>query len=503
MEPGGEALVRLTGVVVVLGATMASAGPRTLVVGAGDCQSVELVTGVGDFNAALKERLKADLYESDVVLDIVRPRPTRSPDDVERLVESARTLFYNGQNERSLELLKQALSELERAPLTGEPWKVMAQALTLKGVVLLGLGKRAEASESFKQVLRVEPGYALNKDEFAPSIVSQFEGHRKELARQKKTAVTVQSTPAGGQVLVEGRAVGVTPVKLELATGAYRVTVRLQNRHSFLRVVQVPREAQLQVDLASEGALAAQAPLCLDARERAAEAAALKLANTVTADDLVLVRHDTTRGGPGQFVASRYEIRTGSMVREGRVQVPARGKPAFADLANFLLTGQGSTALVMTDAMPPSPAAQPAATVTRPPPSLTPGPTEPPAAPAVIEARGISLPRVVSYTLFGAGAVGVGTGLALFFAGGADRDRLAQLRQPSGKLPDPSEPTHREALDTVGRIDANQRLAFAVLGAGLGAATAGLVTFLFFPAEAPARVVIAPNGMGVVASGSF
>ncbi|MCA3014084.1 MAG: PEGA domain-containing protein, partial [Myxococcaceae bacterium] len=210
-------MTRSTAVVMVLAAALSEAAPKTLVVGAGDCDAAVLATGLSDLSAALRARLKADLYESDVVLDIVRPRPSRSLDDVQRQVESARTLFYNGQNDRALDLLRQALAELERSPLAGEPWRVMSQAHALKAVVLLALGRKPEALEAFRAVLRVEPSLVLSKDEFTPSAMAQFEALRKELGRAKRASLRVQSSTPGAEVLLEGRVMGVTPLTLSLA----------------------------------------------------------------------------------------------------------------------------------------------------------------------------------------------------------------------------------------------------------------------------------------------
>ncbi len=503
-------LERSCGLLLLAG--VASAAPRTLVVGTGDCQSVELVTGLTDFQAALKGPLKGDLYDADVVLDIVRPRPTRSLDDVQRQVESARTLFYNGQTDRSLDLVRQALTELERAPIAGEPWAVRSQALVLQGVAALALGKKADGLESFRRVLRVEPAFKLNPDEFTPGVIQQFDALRRELTRQKKASLQVQSSPPGAQVLLEGRVMGVTPLKLELAPFAYRLLARLNDQVSYLRVVTVPREGVVQIDLGAEGALATQAPLCIAAKDKAAEVAALKLANTVTADDLLLVRFEGSKGAPGQFVASRYEIRTGSMVREGRVQAPSRGKPAYAALATFVLTGQGSSIILA----PVEPMALPSTVVTNPTaPALAPSPTvaSTPAAgevsaPVQPPAQGpsprASTARVVSFVGLGVGAaVGIAGGV-VFALGGADRLLLASLRQANGKLPEPSEPGHREALNAITRVDFNQTLALSLIGVGAGAAIAGLVSVFLFPADAVAlSAAPSPSGGSVTLSGRF
>ncbi len=503
--------MRLTAFAVTLLGSVAIAAPRTLVVGSGDCQNVDLVSGVNEFSAALRDRLRADLYEPDVVLDIVRPRPTRTLEDVERQVESARTLFFNGQLERSLDLLKQALVELERAPVAGQPWKVTAQALVLQGVVSLSLNKKPDALESFRRVLRVEPSHTLSGDEFAPSVISQFEAVKRELARLKKTQVQFQSSRAGDEVLVDGRVIGTTPAKLELIAGTYRVLLRSKDRASFVRVISTPRDALVNVDLATEGALAVQPPLCLDAKEKAAEAAALKLANTVTADDLVLVRVEGK--GTGPIIASRYEIRTGTMLREGRVQ---RNKQAFLALATFLITGQGSADLLAPGAVPKAEVAvvQPTKTVPEPvklepvkPPPPEPAKVTPDvvltAPPAPPPSTTTSTARLVGYGITGAGAASVIAGIAFFASGDTDRTRLAQLKQSNGKLPDPSSPLHRDALDLLSKTDTNRTLSAVLIGAGVGLAASGLLAVFLFPGETAVSAVPTATGGTVVVSGRF
>lgn len=498
----------------VVTASVVAAAPKTLVVGAGDCQGVELVTGLTDFSAALRPKLKADLYEADVVLDIVRPRPTRTLDDVQRQVESARTLFYNGQTERALDLLRQALSELERAPIVGEPWKVMAQAHALKGVVLLGLGKKPEALDAFRAVLRVEPTHALSKDDFTPSVLSQFEALRKELARVKKAQLQVQSSTVGAEVLLEGRLMGVTPLTLSLTPASYRLLVRAGDRASYLRVVSVPREGVVQVDLEAEGALATQAPLCLNAKDKVAESAALKLANTVTADDLVLVRREGPRSTPGSFVAARYEIRTGSVVREGRVQAPLKGKPAFPALAEFLLTGQGSSLIVTPDAPTsmvvvekkparPSDVVVEQVVEARPLETTTP-PTEPPPPPPLVPAQAsISGARIASFVLMGVGLGLAVTGVVLDLQGAGTRDRFQSLLQ-NGRLPNPSDPTHREALNLAVVVENSRRVAWSLLGAGLGVLASGVAAFFVFPGTSTTVAAVpGPSGGAFSVSSTF
>jgi hypothetical protein len=74
-------------------ALAALAGPRTVVVAAGDCRDASLLAATRDFVSAAAGPLGSDLLEAEVVLDIVRPRPARSLQDIERQVESAKALL--------------------------------------------------------------------------------------------------------------------------------------------------------------------------------------------------------------------------------------------------------------------------------------------------------------------------------------------------------------------------------------------------------------------------
>src|SRR5688572_17827696 len=120
--------------IVVLAAGTAWAG-KTVVLTAGDCSDAALINSARDFRDAAKPLLSSDVIDDESVLDIVRPRPTRGLADLERQVESAKTLFYGGQNERALEQVQRALLELERAEPDSKPWPLTESALLLQAEI--------------------------------------------------------------------------------------------------------------------------------------------------------------------------------------------------------------------------------------------------------------------------------------------------------------------------------------------------------------------------------
>jgi hypothetical protein len=480
-------------------AALAHGGPKTLVVAAGDCRNVELNNGMRDFSGALREQLHQDLFDAELVLDIIRPRASRSLEDVKRQVESARTLLYSGQRDRAVELVKQALSELDRASPQVHPWEVTAEALVVQAQLARDLGRKSETLDAWRRVLRIDPGYKLDPDYFTPSELTAFDQLRKELLRTRKVALQVQSAPAGAEVFLDGRSVGKTPLRLDVLPGSYRLSLVLGEQVSFTRTVSAPSETV--VDLAAEGVVSTEAPVCLATDDNSA---AFKLATLVGADAVAVLRLTSTRGNPSFYRATLAQVRTGTLVREGGVQTAK-----LRALAHFIATG------VPTPDVETGKAPVPAPSVTTPPsePSptvapavvLTPQPVDPPpATPVSAPTSHLSGARVTAWVLLGAGAVSAVVGGVVYAAGGADRQTLADLTL-TGKLPAPSNPGHRDALNLMPGIDANRQLSMTLLGAGAGLVAAGLVTLALFPAETPVQTAVLPlpGGASVAIAGSF
>jgi hypothetical protein len=481
-------------VVVVAVSAAAFAGKKTVVVGAGDCKDGVLLSAIKDFQDASRLQLKGDLLEPDAVLRAVRPQATRSLDDISRQVDTARSLLYGGQNDRGLELVQDALTELERVSPQARPWALTVNALVLQAQLLKNLERQKDAAEAFRRVLRLDAGFKLDPDNYPPSTLAALDAVRKELARAKKLTLQVVATPPGAQVVVDGRELGRAPLKVELVPGTYRVALLSQDAVSFPHRVNLQRAETLQIDMGFEGAVAQQAPLCVNAE---LDSAAISLASSVAGEQVVVLRNAALRGNPPYVTGTLYEVGRAERVRNAGVR-----PEQLRDLMLYLFTGKPELAAsAPVEKAPgvvekaPEPAAERPVSVTPP----------PPVAPTTV-ADDSTLPALkvrsaVGFTTLFGGAALLITGAVLYAAVGApDRALLDQSRDASGRFG----PMFDQAV--LGRVDSNTVLSFALMGVGVGAALAGVLTFTLFPGS-PTVVVVAPTPTGTggafSVSGSF
>lgn len=379
----GMALVGLGG--------SALAEKKTLVVGAGDCKDAALLGVVRDFQDLSRGLLRGDLFEHDDVLNRVRPQPTRSLEDLQRQLETARSLVYNAENERALELTKDALAGLERASPQVGPWPVTVDALMLNAQILKNLDRVKGMNEAFRRIVRVAPQFQADPSAWPPSSIRALDAVRKETQHSKKGLLQV-STLAGSpaSVFVDGREVGKTPLRLELPQGTYRLSLLSQDAESFPRVVRLGREEAVTVDLAFEGSLTAQMPLCMSGED----AGAIKLATAVGAGRLVVLRNTAQRHNPPYVSGVLYEVDRGERMRNAGIR-----PEQLRDLMSYLFTGQPD----ISNEPPPI-----AATA------------QPPEMPPLVEVRRTgtqSFPwRSVGYTAVGIGAAAAIAGVIVFAA---------------------------------------------------------------------------------------
>lgn len=467
----------------------ALAGKKTLVVGAGDCRDAVLLGSVRDFQDLARGLLRTELLEHEDVLNRVRPQPTRSLEDLERQVETARSHLYNAQNERALELVRDALAGLERASPEVGPWQATAAALMLVAQLEKNLDRLKDSNEAFRRILRVDPTYRVDPDAWPPSTVRAFDAVRKDVQRSKKGLLQVTSGAAGASVFVDGREMGKTPLRLELPVGTYRLSLLAQEAVSFPRVVNLAREDAVQIDMAFEGSLMAQIPLCLNGED----ARALKLASAVEAGRLVVLRNTAQKGNPFYVGGVVYDVDRGERVRNAGIR-----PEQLRDLMMYLFTGKpdiSQKAPVVAE----TPKVEPAST----PSSVPPPPPPPPLVQS--SSSSTSLGRILSLVAVGVGvAAGVGGGV-VYAVGDAARVDFASTLRADGRLPDSGAgPLFFTSVDLMAKVDQNQAIAFTLFGVGAGAIAAGLIGLALYP-NAPATVALvpAPTGAGLSVSGEF
>ncbi len=504
-----------------------SAASKTLVVASGDCSNTELIGSMLVFDEAVRQRLGADAFRPEHVLERYRPRPSMTLDDVHRLLEAAQTQYYSLQYLKLDENVDRALAELDRLPPGERTWALRALALTLKALSLKNRGKKAESFDTFFRLLRVDPKHALDPDLYSPLTREYFEEVRKAWARLPRGQLTVQSTPPDAEVFLDGRSVGKTPFNGSLPRGKYLLVVQKAGLTSFSRYVHVDPHASVQVDLAFEASLRPQLPLCVDSRGRSSSIEQpLRLAALLGAEELVVLHVESRVAEPGWATAVLLEVNRGARVRKGGLKaVPAGGKSAGLEaLADFIVTGRLVSDVVAVGAASElrAPAFEERSggtgkvaasgkgdrSVQEPPPAAVesgPAPAPPIAAaePAPASASW-SWRRPAGYAGIGVGTAAAAGAAVAWLSGGAERERLSQLIDAQGRLPPKDTPEYFEAK----RLrQSNASRTFWTASLGVGAAVfAGVGSYLLLAGDdepAPAAAWLSPGGLGVFVVGAF
>jgi hypothetical protein len=279
---------------------------------------------------------------------------------------------------------------------------------------------------------------------------------------------------------------------------------------SFPHRLEAPRDSKVNVDLAFEGSVSAQPPLCISGNS---EGSAVKLAQLVAAERVVVVRNTGRRGEPPFFSGAVFDLSTGRKEREGAVQ-----PELLTNLATFLVTGREMTGVKKVGAPEPTKPAEVKPTETKPE-DVKPGEVAKPVdtkqpepvvlapksiEPSVVEPVSSGLgARVVSITLIAAGAVSFAAGIATFTSLSAERTRYLGITQ-MGILPSPNTSARQDALDLAAQLDGNATATWLLIGAGVGGAAAGILGLVLFPA-APVKVSAsaAPGAGSLFVRGSF
>lgn len=300
----------MRGIVVVAVALVASTSALSARVavfpvvrgGAGDDGAVKVAVDVKAGLAAA-----GDLVVDDAALALRLRGPAGAVVDVavsKDGVKAADEAFAALDHERSVSLLEQAIQGLEqdrdfsvekRAVLEDARLKAAQRLLGLAGPGETGKGetKNGEAARRHLQnALKTNPTLELGK-QFPPKMKALFALAQSDVDALGTGGVTVRSTPPGATVVVDGRALGLTPLTTTnaLAPGSWRLWIEHDGRRSNARVVDVDKGAvvAVEIDLGFEGSFVTSPVPALSPTTPYSAASLTRLAGLVDVDTVVLV----------------------------------------------------------------------------------------------------------------------------------------------------------------------------------------------------------------------
>ncbi|HEX5749522.1 MAG TPA: PEGA domain-containing protein [Archangium sp.] len=482
---------------LVLGGA-AGAAPRRVVVSSGDCRDAELSGHTKAFYDRLVSRPGENVLGAAEFAERLFPQPSGSFEDIKRQLEAAQGQFYEARHAKAAQAIDEVLRQVTRLPPGEGRWKLYVDTQLLLAMNQRALGKVKESDDAFRNVLRLEPEYALDPDYYTPSTRQAFDKLRRELARGRKVKLSVKSNLSPSEVFLDGRSVGQTPLVLEVPAGTYDLSVKKGEALSFPRQLPVQGvETPVLVDLAYEGAVSASPFPCLasDGEGETELSHAVRLGGTLGVEEVIVVRLEGASSGPKWLAATVLNVEGGQKLREGGVKAQGLDAPSesLSALVDFVTTGKDQPSLVVATPNHQPPWEQPSVEM------LTPEVTA--------KSGGSVRPlRVLSYVTLGAGVAALA---------GAGYMRLSlepewqELTNPAnghlvdGKL-DGNDTRGVQLLRNVARK--HDTMVGLLVGSGAAVVT-GAVLFFLSPNEAPPPVSVGvtagPDGAGATLSGTF
>ena len=484
------------------------AAPRRLVVASGDCKDAELGSQAKAFLEVLASRPEQDTLGSSEFGERLFPSSSRSHEDLERQLETALDHFYEGRNGKAAQATDEALQQITRLPVGDARWSLYVEAHLLHALNHRAMGKLKESDAAFRNVLRLQPDYELDPDQFAPSVRQSFDKLRRELARAPRVKLSVKSTLPASDVYLDGRKVGQTPLLLDVLAGTYDLTLVKGSTTSFPRQVQAQgTDTPLLVDMAYEGSVSASPFPCLsssDGHDERTLSHAVRLGGTLGVEEVIVVRLEHPSSGPKWFAATVLNVEGGQKLREGgfKTQGLEGSDEALSALVDFVTTGRSPSKLVVMNANGKAPWEQPGSTPQ--------GGLDLSAPNRIAEdvvdtanARPTSGLRVASYVTLGAGAAALGGAGVVRLLAQKDLDALEQ-RLVNGRIlsSDPEALGLRDALARKGSV-----LTGLLVGGGAGVTTGAVLFLLSSASDTPPPVSVGVTadgaGAGATLSGSF
>lgn len=171
---------------------------------------------------------------------------------IQDLLVRATAEFDGTQQSRSIVLFDEIISRLEslrrQANLPPRGKEILVQAYEFRARAYYNIGLQEKASDSFRSVIQLQPGYALSKEKVSPKIVDFFNSVKKALVGY----LAVSSKPPGAKVSLNGEFLSLTDFfPMEVLAGEYTVEIARDGYRTETRTVSIaPRATEtLPVDL--------------------------------------------------------------------------------------------------------------------------------------------------------------------------------------------------------------------------------------------------------------
>jgi hypothetical protein len=292
--------------------------------------------------------------------------------ELERAYGGALAVYQNGEFESALRTLRAIVEDLEALPESAEAFAQWTRAVLRLAHAASTVGREAEADAALSRLLRVEPAFRADPDQYSPTYRRRLDEVRARVRTLPQRRVTVLAAGRPGKLFVDGRPSGTTPMTLFLPAGRYRIggSAGPLRVPSFpVDVTEEDRTVTLDFETADALRMTLGPGLVLPAPRRGE---GLVRAGAWLDVDKLVVASRAVEGDAPFLVGAIFDVRRGALLREGSVRSVAGGVPSvnIGALAAFLLTGAQQREVHDRSPEPP------------PPPPATASPAQTPASPA-------------------------------------------------------------------------------------------------------------------------
>ncbi|NMO18112.1 PEGA domain-containing protein [Pyxidicoccus fallax] len=337
--------------------TLATQAPASEVTASGPVALFAVARVPNAENAAVK--LEGELLghlraRGDVTLvDLGAAFPPPAPGSLARadgLFEEGRTAYDNLDPEAAEAKFLAAAEAYTQSPAELNPGR-LAQTYVFLGASRHLNGKVDEAKAAFMLAVEADRSTRPDTTLFSQEVSTLFEEARAAVAARPVGTLVVQSQPAGARVTVNGRELGVTPLKgVELPAGHHPVVVSLPGYAPFAAYTQVKSTASAEVKAELEptpGLAAIRDAAATAATERAfdqdvAPAEARAIGERLGARYVVLAAVWRNKKGHAEAELQAWDLRSKAKLRGVEIELTKdsrHGPAAAADQVRGFVNG--------------------------------------------------------------------------------------------------------------------------------------------------------------------
>jgi hypothetical protein len=328
-------------IMALVPASAVRASDSLAVIAVDDCSKELTLGGARLLRAALSGSPEIQAKTEEQMLEALGGPLRGSIEDAERLISSARMDLFA---DNAKDALHQALQILTALP-PSEPrrWEGIRQVVSLQ-VLLYFLDRRAESEWALERIMRVEPSFDLDHEQFSPEMWGLADKIRERVRRSATSTLEVRTDPSGLPVAVDGRIIGKSPISFKLPPGNYRVEAAFTAERTLARKVHVDGTTTVELTQDFDGAVRVDPGLCLaTAKDRGSRLAPLvKLAAFLGVKESVGVWREEPVKGEVYLQTVMVNAATGQEVRAARIKTESGQLRAddIQKMAQFLSAGK-------------------------------------------------------------------------------------------------------------------------------------------------------------------